>query len=168
MSTSRPPGLDRLRKASRQAAPRLLLVTLLLGATDACLAADEAAASAQAPPPPLPSDAAPAGDAAATAPATTPATEPSTSPAASPPDPQLVEKGRRTYRDFCQKCHGLNMVSAGGGFFDLRTFPPDQKSRFVISVTNGKRAMPAWGNVLKADEIESLWAYVSSAGAASR
>ncbi len=83
------------------------------------------------------------------------------------PDPQLVEKGKRTYRDFCQKCHGLNMVSSGGGFFDLRTFPPDQKPRFVTSVTNGKRAMPAWGGVLKPEEIEWLWAYVS-AGAGPR
>jgi len=60
------------------------------------------------------------------------------------------------------------MVSTGGGFFDLRTFPVDQKPRFVSSVTNGKRAMPAWGGVLKAEEIESLWAYVSSGGAMPR
>ena len=142
---SRPPGLDRLRKTSRQAAPRLFLVALLSGAAGACLATERAAGSA---------------------PPTTPGTEPSTSPAASPPDPQLVEKGRRTYRDFCQKCHGLNMVSTGGGFFDLRTFPPDQKPRFVNSVANGKRAMPAWGGVLKEEEIDSLWAYVLARGSA--
>jgi mono/diheme cytochrome c family protein len=81
------------------------------------------------------------------------------------PDPQVVEKGKRTYRDFCQKCHGLNLVSSGGGFFDLRTFPPDQKPRFVTSVTNGKRAMPAWGGVLKQEEIEWLWAYIVAGNA---
>ena len=79
-------------------------------------------------------------------------------------DPKIVEKGRRAYRDYCQKCHGLNMVTSGGGFFDLRTFPQDQKPRFVSSVTNGKRAMPAWGSVLKSEEIDWLWTYVLSVG----
>ena len=71
------------------------------------------------------------------------------------------------YRDYCQKCHGLNMVSPGGGFFDLRTFPHDDKARFVNSVTNGKRAMPAWGTVLKPTDIETVWAYISSYKAGS-
>ena len=88
------------------------------------------------------------------------ADQPSASPA--PDDPQMIAGGQRMYKDYCQRCHGLNMVSAGGAFFDLRTFPTDQKSRFVNSVIHGKRAMPAWGGVLKQDEIDSLWAYVSS------
>lgn len=79
-----------------------------------------------------------------------------------PADPATVEKGRAMYRDFCQKCHGLNMVSPGGGFFDLRTFPHEDKARFVYSVTNGKRAMPAWGAVLKPADIDTVWAYVSN------
>lgn len=82
--------------------------------------------------------------------------------AAAPADPALVEKGHGMFRDYCQKCHGLNMVSPGGGFFDLRTFPHDDKARFVNSVTNGKRAMPAWGSVLKPSDIDTIWAYVSS------
>ena len=79
-----------------------------------------------------------------------------------PADPALAQKGRGLYKDFCQKCHGLNMASPGGAFFDLRTFPLDDKARFVASVTNGKRAMPAWGGVLKEGDIETLWAYVTS------
>jgi mono/diheme cytochrome c family protein len=79
-----------------------------------------------------------------------------------PADSVLVEKGRGMYRDYCQKCHGLNMVSPGGGFFDLRTFPHDDKARFVNSVTNGKRAMPAWGAVLRPGDIDTVWAYISS------
>ena len=141
-------------------APGLALASLLLagslGLAPAAAAAADAGDAAQAP---LPGAAAGAPPAAEAAPA----------PAESAPaDPQEVEKGRRTYRDLCQKCHGLNMVSTGGGFFDLRTFPLDQKPRFVNSVTNGKRAMPAWGGVLKAEEIESLWAYVSTGGAGPR
>lgn len=46
------------------------------------------------------------------------------------------------------------------GAFDLRTFPHEQHPRFVNSVTNGKNSMPAWGGILKPEDIESLWAYV--------
>ena len=81
-----------------------------------------------------------------------------------PADPAMVGQGQHMYKDFCQKCHGVNMVSPGGGFFDLRTFPPNDKSRFVDSVMNGKRAMPPWGGVLKPGDIDLLWAYISSGG----
>jgi mono/diheme cytochrome c family protein len=40
------------------------------------------------------------------------------------------------------------------------------KPRFVRSVTNGKRTMPAWSGVLNSEEVEALWAYVSTGGAA--
>ena len=83
-------------------------------------------------------------------------------PAGAPADPLLVQKGRGLYKDYCQKCHGLNMVSPGGAFFDLRTFPLDDKPRFAASVMNGKRAMPAWGEVFKGDDLEALWSYVRS------
>ena len=45
-------------------------------------------------------------------------------------------------------------------FFDLKTFPIDQRSRFINSVTNGKNAMPPWRGQLLREEIEALWAYV--------
>lgn len=79
-----------------------------------------------------------------------------------PADPAKVAQGKQLFKDFCQKCHGIDMVSPGPPFFDLRTFPHDEKSRFVDSVTNGKRAMPAWGAIVKPAEIELLWSYVSS------
>jgi mono/diheme cytochrome c family protein len=77
-------------------------------------------------------------------------------------DLKLTEQGLGTYKAYCQKCHGLQMVTPGGGFFDLRTFPLDDKARFVDAVMNGKRAMPAWGTVLKPGDLEALWAYVAS------
>ena len=40
------------------------------------------------------------------------------------------------------------------------TFPRDGHDRFVDSVTNGKRNMPPWDDVLEPAEIEALWAYV--------
>jgi mono/diheme cytochrome c family protein len=82
-------------------------------------------------------------------------------PAASS-DPARVDAGKRLYVSYCARCHGLNMAVTGAAFFDLRTFPKDDKPRFVESVTRGKREMPAWGAILKTPEIDLLWAYVSS------
>ena len=79
-------------------------------------------------------------------------------------DAKAIASGHQTYQSFCEKCHGRDMVSSGGAFFDLRTFPPTDRQRFESSVTNGKRAMPAWGNILKPTDIDELWAYVSSQG----
>lgn len=75
-------------------------------------------------------------------------------------DLSLVDLGKKVYVPNCTRCHGLNMVASGAGFFDLRTFPPNEKPRFFESITKGKRAMPAWGGNLKPEEIEALWSYV--------
>lgn len=78
---------------------------------------------------------------------------------AQPPD--RVERGRQLYEQFCENCHGPDMVNPGTVSFDLRRFPTDGKERFRSSVINGKgSAMPAWGQAITADEVESLWAYV--------
>jgi cytochrome c55X len=73
-----------------------------------------------------------------------------------------VAAGRKLYGSYCARCHGVNMVSIGSGFYDLRTFPADQKERFVQSVNKGIRAMPAWEGTLKSEEVSDLWAYVLS------
>jgi mono/diheme cytochrome c family protein len=74
-----------------------------------------------------------------------------------------VAAGRKIYTSNCARCHGINMVTTGGGFFDLRKFPLDQRERFNISVTKGIRGMPAWGDTLKPEDLDALWAYVASA-----
>ncbi|HXD04675.1 MAG TPA: cytochrome c [Burkholderiaceae bacterium] len=71
-------------------------------------------------------------------------------------------RGKQLYTSFCARCHGIDMVNTGTSF-DLRSFPRDQKERFVRSVTQGVRAMPAWGARFREDELDSLWLYVSSA-----
>jgi len=78
-------------------------------------------------------------------------------------DPELAAQGRQVYALNCARCHGAGMVSVGTAAFDLRRFPLDQKERFVSSVTKGVRVMPAWGGLLKPEQIDALWAYVSSA-----
>ena len=77
----------------------------------------------------------------------------------------LYKKGATSYRKRCARCHGVNMVNPGPGIFDLRTFPDDDENRFVDSVLNGKNAMPSWGDVLDADDVEVLWIYVTTQAA---
>lgn len=82
-----------------------------------------------------------------------------------PPTPRAevsVEAGRRAYTSSCTRCHGIGLVSTSSAYYDLRTFPKDEKQRFIDSVANGKRQMPAWNGILKPEAIESIWLYVGS------
>ena len=74
--------------------------------------------------------------------------------------PEQIKKGAETFAVFCTPCHGERMSNPE--FFNLKTFPPDQHSRFVNSVTNGKNAMPPWRGQLKPEDIEALWSYVAA------
>ncbi len=76
--------------------------------------------------------------------------------------PEQIAQGRKVYGVYCTRCHGINMVASSPAFFDLRTFPEDAKERFIASVANGIRAMPAWKDALKPEEMDNLWAYVIS------
>jgi len=73
-----------------------------------------------------------------------------------------VDWGRKTYVVSCTRCHGINLVTSSSSHFDLRTFPAADKERFERSVTQGIRAMPAWGAQLKPGQLESLWLYIGS------
>jgi len=75
------------------------------------------------------------------------------------PSPDQIKRGAALYAQHCAACHGPRMADPEGAF-DLRKFPPDQRSRFINSVTNGKNSMPPWGGLFKREEIDSLWAYV--------
>ena len=74
-----------------------------------------------------------------------------------------ASQGRQLYTSYCARCHGVNMINTGASF-DLRSFPKDQRERFDRSVTQGLRAMPAWGTTFQPDELQALWLYVSSGG----
>ena len=74
--------------------------------------------------------------------------------------PPSAGKGRQLYNSYCARCHGLNMVTPGAAFFDLRTLKPDEQERFERSVNQGVRAMPAWGNILKPGDVQAIWQYV--------
>ena len=72
-------------------------------------------------------------------------------------------RGAAVYGQHCAQCHGPNMVRPVSGSADLRAFPVDQHDRFINSVINGKRAMPAWKEVLSRTQSEDLWVYVQAA-----
>jgi mono/diheme cytochrome c family protein len=78
-----------------------------------------------------------------------------------PPEftPEQIRAGAALFARSCAPCHGSHMADPEAAF-DLRTFPHDQHSRFVESVTKGKNSMPPWGSLLKPEDIEALWAYV--------
>ena len=73
--------------------------------------------------------------------------------------PEQVQQGAEIYAVNCAVCHGEKMKNPPWAI-DLQTFPKDERDRFMNSVTYGVRAMPPWGDVLKADQIAALWAYV--------
>jgi mono/diheme cytochrome c family protein len=77
---------------------------------------------------------------------------------------QDVANGKQLYAKNCLHCHGRNMVTPGTVAYDLRQFPEDDKARFEISVTKGKRNMPPWGDKLTAQQIDDLWAYILTKG----
>jgi mono/diheme cytochrome c family protein len=81
---------------------------------------------------------------------------------AAQPAAATINAGRKAYTSYCARCHGINLVSSSSAFYDLRTFPREDKERFVLSVNKGKRAMPAWDGIVKPEELEAIWAYVGS------
>jgi cytochrome c55X len=76
-----------------------------------------------------------------------------------------LAKGKALYARRCSHCHGFNMINPGTVSYDLRQFPHDDKPRFVHSVIYGKNGrMPQWGDALSLDDIDDLWAYVTTGG----
>lgn len=77
-----------------------------------------------------------------------------------PPDPELVAVGGQLYGQMCRQCHGQELRGTGAATFDLRQFPLRDKARFVTSVMKGKNDMPSHDDVLLAQDVEALYAYV--------
>ena len=77
----------------------------------------------------------------------------------------MAAKGKELYAHHCSQCHGFDMVNPGTYSYDLRQFPHGAKDRFVDSVLNGKNGrMPPWRDMIGADEIDAIWAYVLTGG----
>lgn len=74
--------------------------------------------------------------------------------------PEQIKAGAEIYATHCATCHGNRMKNPEWAI-DLATIPKDDRQRFIQSVTSGKNNMPPWGDVLKPNEIDALWAYFS-------
>ena len=74
--------------------------------------------------------------------------------------PEQIKKGEALYEPNCSTCHGRRLANPEWAPVDLRKFPPADRARFIDTVTHGVRGMPPWGDLLKPDDIEALWAYV--------
>src|SRR3954454_13810490 len=72
---------------------------------------------------------------------------------------EQIAAGAELYSVNCSPCHGARMQDPTAAF-NLRKFPPDQRDRFVSSVTGGKNQMPPWGDFFNMDQVEALWAYI--------
>lgn len=75
-----------------------------------------------------------------------------------------ITEGKELYDAYCVTCHGANMVNKGTRAYDLRKFPLNDLPRFLTSVNDGKKAMPAWKDVLEPEEVDMIWLYVKTRG----
>lgn len=71
-----------------------------------------------------------------------------------------IEQGADLYKQYCESCHGRDMVTTSTLVFDLRKFPKSEAARFRSSVLTGKGGMPAWRDTLSDEDVANLWAYV--------
>jgi mono/diheme cytochrome c family protein len=75
--------------------------------------------------------------------------------------PEQIREGAELFANNCSPCHGPHMQGSESAF-DLRKFPPDQRDRFLSSVTRGKNQMPPWGDAFSPEQLDALWAYVTA------
>lgn len=82
----------------------------------------------------------------------------------SPASAANAANGAALFKANCAQCHvgGKNLVNAAKSLKKeaLEKYDMYSAEALVSQITNGKGAMPAFGNKLKADQIEDVAAYV--------
>jgi mono/diheme cytochrome c family protein len=88
----------------------------------------------------------------------------------SPPSPQRVADGAHEFKEHCAGCHGAPGVEQKGMAKAMLPEPPDLKDaahewnaaqlRWIVEHGVKMTAMPAWGKVLKPEELEGVVAFV--------
>ena len=68
-----------------------------------------------------------------------------------------IREGAELFAVNCSPCHGPRMQGSESAF-DLRKYPPEQRDRFLNSVTRGKNQMPPWGDTFSPEQLDALWA----------
>lgn len=81
-------------------------------------------------------------------------------------DPETVAKGKQNFQGKCASCHGEELQGIiGPNLVDEYWLHGNGKlAQIQATVTQGvpEKGMPAWGAMLKDDEIESIVAYIGS------
>lgn len=84
-------------------------------------------------------------------------------------DSAVVRKGRETYASLCQACHGEEKAKATLGdspsnLFDEKWYNGSQPTDVERNILNGfsDKGMPAWKEVLPAEDTTALAAYLLS------
>lgn len=74
---------------------------------------------------------------------------------------QMENNGREIFERNCSRCHGTDGTKGKWGAKNL-TLSKLSDDELSAIITNGKGRMPAWGNILKNDEIERLKDYIKT------
>ena len=83
-----------------------------------------------------------------------------TAAAQSDDDPAQVDAGAEVFAANCSSCHGAEGEGSPAGRSLVGVGAENDRARHVESVTNGRGNMPAFANVLSAEEIESVVSFV--------
>lgn len=73
----------------------------------------------------------------------------------------IAPDGRQLFTDKCVACHGEDGAAGIAGAANLKTLSADSLT-IIKTISNGKNAMPAFGNVLTPHETEQVAVYVKT------
>ena len=76
-------------------------------------------------------------------------------------DPSQLAAGEAVFTTNCAGCHGVDGTGSNTGrpLIGIAAEQPD-RAVHIMSVTDGKGFMPAWGDMLSAEEIDAAVSYV--------
>ena len=81
-------------------------------------------------------------------------------------NPETVSKGKEYYTGYCLACHGPEGVDvdAPSNLFDEKWYHGAKPSAIERAIRQGvmEKGMPAWGQMIPDEQIESLIAYLLS------
>lgn len=75
-------------------------------------------------------------------------------------DPAQVEAGAAVFEANCSSCHGAEGEGSPAGRPLIGVAEENDRARHITTVTEGRTVMPAFGEVLSAEEIESVVSFV--------
>ena len=85
-------------------------------------------------------------------------------------DAASIDRGKKSYFQYCASCHGAKAMGDGPAAATLNPKPTNLKAMsgghpdgdFAWKIANGRGAMPAWKGLLKENQIWELVNYIQS------